>query len=330
MGIKGTIRSIQAAQRKAQRESVRRQKALEKRHKELLKAEEREQAEYEVEYFNNYLEIITSVHKDCGSEWNWAEIANNPPPVEPKQMHLHEEKAQTALNQFKPGFLDKLLGKTDAKLAELEKAIEEAKKLDESDYQNQKIIYQNNLLDWEQLKDLANRVLADDGEAHLEAITYVNPFQEISELGSSIRFQFDGDLIEAFLKIAEESVIPSETKTVLKTGKLSTKKMPKTKYYELYQDHVCGAVLRVGQELFALLPVEIVIVNAIGNILNTSTGHKEDKTILSIAMPKSTVKSLNFDSLDPSDSLANFKHNMIFKKTSGFQVVEPIKPADLS
>ena len=82
--------------------------------------------------------------------------------------------------------------------------------------------------------------------------------------------------------------------------------MPKTKFYELYQDHVCSCVLRVGRELVALLPVEMVLVTAMGRLLNKKTGHIEEQPILSVLMPRKTLDSLNFDLIDPSDSMDNF------------------------
>ena len=105
--------------------------------------------------------------------------------------------------------------------------------------------------------------------------------------------------------------------------------MPKSRFYELYQDYVCGCVLRVARELFALLPIEMVIVTAVGNLLNTQTGHLEEQPILSVAIPRKTLVELNFGALDPSDSMNKFVHQMDFKKTKGFSAVESIKPSDL-
>jgi len=98
--------------------------------------------------------------------------------------------------------------------------------------------------------------------------------------------------------------------------------VPKSKFYEIYQDHVCSCILRVSRELFALLPIEVVIVTAMSDILNTQTGHMEEKPIVSVAFPKKTIESINFDMIDPSDSMTNFVHRMNFKKTKGFEAVE--------
>ena len=106
--------------------------------------------------------------------------------------------------------------------------------------------------------------------------------------------------------------------------KLSVKKMPKTKYFGLYQDYVCGCAIRVAREVFALLPTDMVIVNVIGEILNTKTGYLEEVPILSVSIPKETLLKLNLEMLDPSDAMDNFVHNMKFMKTKGFNPVERI------
>jgi hypothetical protein len=206
----------------------------------------------------------------------------------------------------------------------------EAKKIDEREYQESLRAYEQEHRDWEAACELASQVLSGNPEAYLDAIRQTNPFSDIAELGSSVEFQVYGEfLVEAILHVQGEDVIPSEVKSLLKSGKLSVKQMPKSKFYELYQDYVCGCVLRIARELFALLPIKMVTVNAVGELLNTETGYKEMKPILSVAIPQETLRNLNLEMIDPSDSMGNFVYRMAFKKTKGFQAVEAIKPSEL-
>lgn len=46
--------------------------------------------------------------------------------------------------------------------------------------------------------------------------------------------------------------------------------------------------------------------------------------ILSVEIPRSTLETLNFSALDPSDALLNSRHAMDFKKTKGFGPVSPL------
>jgi hypothetical protein len=67
-----------------------------------------------------------------------------------------------------------------------------------------------------------------------------------------------------------------------------------------------------------------VVVNAIGNLLNSATGRQEDQAILSVSIYRDSLDQINFDAIDPSDSMRNFVHNMKFSKTTGFSPVEKI------
>ena len=136
-------------------------------------------------------------------------------------------------------------------------------------------------------------------------------------------------LVEATLFVKSEEVIPDKSVSLLKSGKISIKPLSKNYFFALYQDYICGGVLRVARELFALLPIEMAIITAVGEILNTKTGHKEEKPILSVVIPRKTIEQLNFDSLDPSDAMDNFVHNMKFLSTKGFQPVEKILPSEI-
>ncbi len=132
------------------------------------------------------------------------------------------------------------------------------------------------------------------------------------------------------LHVNDEAVVPNEVKSLLQRGKISVKKMPKGAFNELYQDYICSCAIRVARETLALLPIRMVIVNAMGNILNNKTGHMEEQPILSVAIPRDTIDGLNLDTIDPSDSMGNFVHNMDFKRSRGFAKVEEIDTSTLA
>lgn len=44
--------------------------------------------------------------------------------------------------------------------------------------------------------------------------------------------------------------------------------MPKTRFNELYQDHVFSAILRIAKETFSYFPVNFVRINAMSMLLN--------------------------------------------------------------
>ncbi|QFR49631.1 hypothetical protein FJR48_07765 [Sulfurimonas lithotrophica] len=311
MGWKGTVRTLGAMHRASVREAERREREIQKRNKELQKLEALEQAAYEVEEYENYIETILSVHKKHTDLIDWNAIAQSTKPSQPTQKYQNEE-------QFKVGFFSKLLGKE-------EQQREQAKLKDEQIYQKEMDGWKEKCSEWEYEHHLANKLLSGDLEVKLEIIKELNPFSDIQELGSSLKFEIsESHILEATLNLHGQDVIPMEKKALLQSGKLSVKKMPKGEFYEMYQDYVCSCMLRVGNELLAILPDELVLVHAIDNMLNSKTGHMEEQCILSIAVSRQTIESLNMDLIDPSDSFENFVYNMKFKKTKGFEVVEPL------
>jgi hypothetical protein len=109
MTWKGTARSLAASARRSERESKRRQRELERQRKQLEKMQETERAAYEVQVYENYIDVLLSIHKDCGASWNWEGILNSSPPREPEKSNLKERAAITRFKNYKPSLKDKIL-----------------------------------------------------------------------------------------------------------------------------------------------------------------------------------------------------------------------------
>ena len=330
MSMKGSLRSLNSLANSIERDTIRKQRELEKQRLQYARMQALEQAAYEVEVYENSIDVMISLHKDSTENVNWNEVINKERPVEPYRTSTNEDKARRKLEDFTPNIFDKIFSKIERKRKDLQDKIILGKGIDDKEYSEALNNYRKELDDWKQVNDLAVRIIAGDNDAYVEAINQLNPFSEIANLGSNISFEIiDDKLVEATLNVNGDSVIPKESKSLLKSGKLSTKRMTSTKFNALYQDYVCSALLRVARELFAILPIEMVIIHAVGELLNTSTGHFEKQTILSVCMPKETIQRLNFELLDPSDSLENFVHQMNFKQTKGFSPIKKIKPSEL-
>lgn len=329
MGWKGTLRTLQAASRQAERNAQRRQRELEKRRKEYAKMEALEQAAYEVEVYDNYIEVLLSVHRECSEQVDWASYLTRPEPGEPERNATAELKAQSRLEGYQPGFFARLFGMQQRQITSLQKAVDKGRSEDSIRFAKAIEAWQIEHSEWQSDYALAQRLLRGEGQAKLDAIKLLNPFEDISMLGASVKFVIqEGGLVEAFLGVHGDRVIPAESKSLLQSGKLSTKKLPTGKYNELLQDYVCSCVLRVGRELLAILPDDLVIVTATDRLLNTTSGHLEELPLLSVAISRRTLESLNLDAIDPSDSMRNFAHNMSFKKTAGFAPVKALLAKD--
>ncbi|MED1724460.1 DUF4236 domain-containing protein [Brevibacillus parabrevis] len=286
---------------------------LARKQREYEKMQELERAKYEVDLFENVLETIHSIHKECDDHVDWNALVNSSPPFAPGQKGPKQLEAEFELAQFKPSLFDKLTSKVATKRLALEQRIQEAAQEDQADYQA-----------WEDMKTIAQAILSGDTEAYLSVIAEMNPLDDLAEFGSGFEFFVSEDpkSIEVEFDVHSDKVIPKEMKSLTSTGKLSVKAMPKSKYYDLEQDYVCSCAIRIARDLFALLPLDHVYVHAMDERMDSSKGRKEKVTILSVKFDRHALESLSMEHIDCSDAMANFEHKMKFLKTSGFQPVD--------
>lgn len=328
MGWKGTVRSMQASARRSERNAHRRQRELERQSKEYARMEALEQAAYEVDVYENHLEVLLSLHKECGEAINWGRLLSRKEPDPPQKIDRFEQAATQGLTAYRPNFWSRVFKLEARQRAALQLKVEVGQSEDRNRYQAALTEWENAHSDWKQERELAKRILDGDRQAKLDAIEAFEPFMEISLLGSAIQMTVhEHGLFESQLSIHGSDVIPTEIKSLLKSGKLSTKAMPMGRFNDLHQDYVCSCALRVGRELLAVLPDDLVIVTAMDKVLNGATGHLEELPILSVAFSRPTMNALNLDAIDPSDAMKNFVHNMSFKKTIGFAPVVALDAA---
>jgi hypothetical protein len=282
-----------------------------------------EQARLEVETFDGQLEVLVSVHKQQGETWDWTALAAALPPPSPQRNSRHEQKSKQRVT---------VLPAQQREASQI--LVEQARSQDEQEFQQATQAYSEQMAEWDKLKTLARRILAGEHKAYTEALVELNPFAEMSDLGSAIHFTVHNTkLAECVLKVNGRQAIPAEVKTLTASGKVSVKPMPKGRFHEIYQDYLSGCVLRVAREIFALLPVDGLLVTAAADILDLRTGKTIEQPVLSAFMPRAVVARLDYDRLDPSDAIENFQHRGDFKasrKSEMFQLITPLTPADIT
>ena len=186
MGWKGTVRSLGAAVRAAERDAKRRQRELEKQQKQYEKMQELEQAAYEVEVYENHIEIIQSVHKECSDTIDWKNISKSQEPKKPENLKKHEKTARKEAENYKPGFIDRIFKREEKKRMRLEENIASAIKKDETEYKDCASRWEEELNDCKESVKLAQLLLEGDEKAKIKAIRGLDSFSEISTLGSSV------------------------------------------------------------------------------------------------------------------------------------------------
>ena len=317
------VRKMEAARKLQERGSLKRRKELERRLKEQAKLSTLEQARLEVEAHENALDVLLSVHKEQSAPFDWGRFASALPPHEPPRLAHHELAA----------LLRQAISIAVPSVEYGNATVEGSRLLDDMVYEDARADYEKDFAQWERMRSLAQRVLEGEASAYSEAVTEFSSLSEIANLGSSIGMSVRGSkLIECALKVSGRDAIPSEVKSLTAAGKVSVKAMPKARFHEIYQDYVCGCVLRLAREVFALLPVEMVLVTATVDGIDPRTGHAAELPVLSVAIPRAVAARLDFERLDPSDSLENFLHRgdvMASRKSGEFAPIVPLTPAEV-
>ncbi|MGI4736257.1 MAG: hypothetical protein ACRYG7_13860 [Janthinobacterium lividum] len=324
MSWKGAARSFAATARHIERDQQRRSRVAAQQFKQLQREQAVTSAAQAVASYNDYLAVIGSVHHDCSPALDWAAMQREKAPSVPTPSVEHERTAQAAVEGYRPGFLDKLFKRGPKQRERLVQAVAAARQRDQQVTLAQEVNHARQHADWQERQELAAQVVAKNAEVYAQVLEAFAPFEGIEHLGSFLEFTFTGEHIEVDVNVRTAEVIPNFVVTQLASGKLSRKNLSGSKFNELYQDLVCGALLRIAREVFAHLPVTQVVAHALVEQLNPATGQIERQVIVSASMPRATLEKLNFTALDPSDSMRNFSHTMKFTKTGGFQAVERV------
>ena len=190
MGWRGTIRTLAAASRRIERQHRQRQAYLAKRQQQFEKMAAAERAAHEVEQYENSLDVLLSVHKECAPLWNWIELRSSNGPVKPVYSDERERSQRRAEEGHKPNFLDRLLNRVGRKLAASEAAIESARQADQRNHEAALVGYAKEVDEWKQLQATAAGVLAGDVASFRAVLEEVRPLANLDEIGSSVRLNW--------------------------------------------------------------------------------------------------------------------------------------------
>lgn len=328
-----------ASARRAELAATRRhrlsEKAKQQHERELARFERRkaklaaaEKATEDGQRFDQYLQTIVELHKDCIDEWDWHDINSSPQPPSPVLTKSHENAARSKLERYRPGLFARAFGRSETRISELTQAIEVARTTDERENAGLLKRYQELVTTWDIERRIAKLVLARDPGGYQEALNYVDAFGDFNDFGAGARvYRAQAELLVVHYSVADRELIPSEEIKANRARTMSAK-MPLDRYWSLFQDHVCSAVLRIARDVFNVLPIQRVIVNASRSSTNMITGYRVSETILAVRFWRSVLNQIDLQAASPSDIVKNFQHRMSFQNAIGFQPVEPFTADD--
>ena len=149
----------------------------------------------------------------------------------------------------------------------------------------------------------AERVLEGDIDTYFEVINDLNPLDDLIRYGSEFECGTDDPRMLAVHFHVNSKAVLGEAR-----------KLPRNQYYDLLQDYVCGCSIRIARDMFALLPIRHIVIDA----------WDAGGDILSVDFKRKEFEKLDFATLDASDTVESFEHRMDFTLDGGFKKIEPI------
>lgn len=150
---------------------------------------------------------------------------------------------------------------------------------------------------WSYCHNVARDILSGDIDTYLKVIGDINPLNDLLAYGGGFEFGTDSPL-----KMEVEFQVKLDNLYIERTA-------------SLFHDYVCSISIRIARDMFALLPIQNVVVH----------GEDNGKTILSVCFDKRTMNTLKFNFIDPSETVERFIHNMDYTSGHGFNEVERIE-----
>ncbi len=297
--------------RARQQEIVQWEREARQAHKENQKQMALETAKLEVARFENEIELLLSFHKESVDPVDWDGQLRALPSALPFRIQFDSLMAERQ-KLFKDPSLN-----WESIICSRQSSEDEASaqppELPQRRYEG---------------RQLARDVLQGNEEAYIEAINQLSSLDEVQGSGCELDLIYhDPVRFEAVLQLAGLDVIPVEEKSLRANGKVSVKKMAVKKRSELYQDYICSCMLRVAQEVFAVLPVKELLLHARVPLSSKDGTSEELSPVYSVRLNPRGLAGLDFENLDPSDTIESFPHEGDFKasrKAGAFQAIEPM------
>lgn len=193
--------------------------------------------------------------------------------------------------------------KRPVNVAAIRKMIESIYKVSDQTVDWEDILLDESLPVDDYFKVHANGILNGDINTYYEVINDVNPLDDLITYGSEFECGTDDPrMIAIHFHVNSDKVLGE------------AKKLPKMEYNDLLQDYVCACAIRIARDMFALLPIRHIVVDA----------RDWRKEILSVDFTRQKFECLDFENMDASDMIEKFDHRMAFSLQSGFSNITPI------
>jgi hypothetical protein len=234
---------------------------------------------------------LLSIHKKGPEIRDWKKLLDRPAPPKPKRTTEAESLIRKKIADRSPTGLRYALLKT-----RLQKAIRQ----DERTFRRATKDYEEKYRRWEDEHDYADKMCNEHPDFYAKLLKE----KSANFYDGLIPCELDTNINVRILKTGERRLIFTTNMTI-KWEVLGT--------ISFIPDDdliIAGLALRTGRNSFAEYPADLVFLNYWDKEVIPRSGHEKRVCRLSVAFPRELFLSLNFDRLDPVESMENFEHRI--------------------
>ena len=165
-------------------------------------------------------------------------------------------------------------------------------------------------------------MVALDRDAIVATVNKVSGFGDLPFCleGLDLFFTSDGEVVARVDGLDMEDM-PTQSVTLLQSGKASVKALSQARILELHQENICSSALRIGMELLRVIPIGSVQVVMETDVLDPATGHIESLPVLSVKIARQAIQSLALERTEAPAVVQRLGAEMVWNSRRGFQPI---------
>jgi len=268
--------------------------------------------------YEDVIQALTESHRVTLQMRDWRALATEARVLPPERSSVLEDAARRTLEAYRPGWWARTFGFEASKRQKLTQAIAAAATRDEADFQDR--IRRADARNAE--IDFAGRVLASDHDAVVSTLTHHSGLGALPYSLSAVKVVFgEAGRLVAVVDGLDLEDIPTESVTLLQSGRASFKAIAKGRVMELQRDNICSSAIRVAVEFVQALARDEIEVVMHTNLLDPATGRIGREPVLYLRATAQALGALNLPRTEPSAVIDRLGGHCSWSKRDGFRAV---------
>jgi hypothetical protein len=312
--FRGAGRAMRAIDREAKRSQARRI-AYERSAQKIALLE---QAADAADEYQQMIEQLIGAHRVAFRPTDWAAISRRPSIPPPDRTSTHEDTARRALADYRPNWFERTFGLATSKVRALEQAVASAAMKDDTVHR----AAFGKAKSAADEQEFARKLMTFDRDAIVKVVNEQSGLGDLPFCVEAIDLYFAADnQITARVDGLDLDDMPTQSVTLLQSGKASIKTLSPAKVQELHRANICASALRVAVELLQVVPVTVVEVVMEADLLDPATGHIEPKPVLIVKVSRQAISTLALERTEAPAVVERLGGEMNWNSRRGFSAI---------